>query len=602
MPRLISASVDDSLYSADLLRASEVPFARLSHAVSAIELRGSRQPKFATARPRKCRGRRSLRATSSLPLNETSNSACISISKSGQSGSEGQSPSSHASDYGGSSIRSPDHGLGNGGDSYPSPPASEYDVPSTPSSESRICEDVDPSPFPLTPVPLLTFSPTLATKGKAPRTPRGRSIGTTAGYRTPTTSPDRYISNRYTPQDASKTFRLSKSPQQLSSTEKLLRHPSATPDPFGPVNVRRIREARINASANAGPRAVQSPTRTIGTTNVQHPPQDPLAVLNRQASAGAVWNVGGGSQAASSGPVRGVSDGRGGFVSSGSNAPMFTSHFFDDDNLDEDNSQLESRLAVALDIDQTRRVLDLSRSPVQTRSVSTGSVGTKRKCPYVETRTRWMNGQWVQEGSQSRESAPFLARCRSLHPAALFIQSKSYHDLLYSTLQCGPRANVMRISSTEASEERVQRGPHHTLQISPRSNAGESLSDGDPQCWMLPICGTITTALFSLTAILLVLLPSVLATESISGRKPWEFGTHQKIRILANQLMSRRWPSLPTRAATASSPSDVILGTSACGVWLIPRTLGSSLGSHVPLLVYLLSPSPLGGPQSTLAV
>lgn len=402
MPRVISASVDDSLYSADLLRASEVRFTRLSHAASAIELRGSRQPKYATARPRKCKGRRSLRAASSLLLSETSNSARRSISQSGIDQSSDSFPSPLASDYNESCNPSPDHGLGNGGGSYPSTPASNCDAPLTPLTNNGTSEDLDASPFPLTPVPLLTFSPsTSVTDDEGPRRPRGRGTDATAAYRTPSTSPDRYISNRYTPQDASKTFRLGKCPQKLSSAEKLLRHRSAAPDPFGPLNVGRTREARISASANPDPRTVQTRTRTIGTTNVQHPPQDPLALQNRQASAGAIWNVGGGSQAIPSGPVRGVSDGRGGFISSGSNAPMFTSHFFDDHTLDEDNSQLEGRLAVALDIDQTRKVLEISRSSVQARSVSTGSIGIKRNHSYVESRTRWMNDQWVQDDSQS---------------------------------------------------------------------------------------------------------------------------------------------------------------------------------------------------------
>ena len=405
MRRLISASVDDNLYSTDLLCASEVRFIRLSHSASAIELRSSRQTKYATARPRKCKGRHSLRTAHSLPLSETSNSAHKRISKTDSSRSEDGFSSLHASEYDEGCILNPDRGLSDGGGSYPSPPASEYDMPGTLLTESRTSEDIDSSPFPLTPMPLATSSPTLATDDERPATPRrGRGIGTRAECRTPSSSPDRYISNRCPPKDASKQFRLSKPSQQLSSVEKLLRHPSATPDPFSSLNVRRVREARINAFANVDPGAVQSRTRIIGTTNVQHPPQDPLAIQNRQASAGAVWNVGGLSQASPSGPVRGISNGRGGFVRSSSSAPLFTSPFFDGDTLDQDNSQLESRLAVALDIDQTSRILNISRSPVQGRTISADSNATQQKCPYVKPRTRWMNGQWVQEGLQSRES------------------------------------------------------------------------------------------------------------------------------------------------------------------------------------------------------
>ena len=462
MPRFISASVDDSLYSTNLLRASELPFTRLSHAASAIELRGSRQPKYATARPRKSKGRRGLRAASSLPLSEASENAYSSISSSDRSGSKDLYSTSQSADYSGGDVPSPEYSLSDGGGSYPSPPASENTGTSTPSTENCAGEDASSPPFPLTPLPLLMLSPTTATDSGKYRKSRGRAIGTTAGLRTPSTSPDRYISYRYIPQDASKSFRLSKPPEQFSSTEKLLRHPSATPDPFGPLPVRRIREARINASANADPRAAQSRTRTIGTTNVQHPPQDPLATQNRQASAGAVWNVGGGSQANPSGPIRGVSDGRGGFISSGSNAPMFTSHFFDDDTLEQDNSQLESRLAVALDIDQTCRVLGISRSPVQGRSVSTGSIGTKRNYTYLEPRTRWMNDQWVQEGSQRREATLFLVLVISpcIQPRFRFPPGVI---IICFTSFFGRPADVMRISNKETSEDRTQSCSNHTL-------------------------------------------------------------------------------------------------------------------------------------------
>lgn len=475
MPHLISASVDDCLYSTDLLRASEAHFTRLSHAASAIELRGSRRFKYATARPRKRKGRCSLRASTSLPLSEMSDFACRPSSSSDRSASKEHSSILQDANYAGSRLPSSDYGLSDGGCSYPSPPASEYAVPSTPSTESRASEDVDPPPFPLTPIPLLTFNPTSATNDGVSRKARGRGIDNKAGLRTPSTSPDRYILNRHTPQDASKTFRLSKTPEQLSSAEKLLRHPSATPDPFGPLTVRRIREARINASANADRRAVRSHTRTIGTTNVQHPPQDPLAAQNRQASAGAVWNVGGGSQANLSGPIRGISDGRGGFMSSGSNAPMFTSHFFDDDTSEQDDSQLESRLAVALDIDQTGRVLSIPRSPVQRRRVSTGSIRTRRKYTYSKPRTRWMDGQWVQEGSQPGELPPFLLVVSICIQWRFGLPSDFYHNSLHFA-DFRP-ANVTRTSSKEASEDRAQSCSNHTLQISPRLSPWKSISD-----------------------------------------------------------------------------------------------------------------------------
>ena len=450
MRRLISASLDDNLYSTDQLCLSSAHSSRISHVASAIELRGSRQPKYATARPRKSKGRRSLRAASSRPLSETSSNFLYNPDSCNPS--KEQFSCSGISKCDRSCISSQDHGWNDGGRSYPSPPVSEYDdVPSSPSTKDGSSEDADRSPFPLTPAPLLTFTPTSAADDGRPRTPRGRCKITTSGYRTPSTSPDRYISNRYTPQEAHKTFRLSKPHQQLSSAEKLLRNPSATPDPFGPLNVRRVREARINSSANTGPPVVQPRTHTIGTTNVQHPPQDPLAIQNRQASAGAVWNVGGGVHETPSGPVRGISDGRGGFISSGSNAPMFTAHFFDDDAPDQDNNQLESRLAIALGIDQTCRTLDISRSPVQARSASTGSIGTKRRSSTDEPRTRWMHGQWDVEGAHLGKLTLFLfATILCTQRRFRFFQ---YVILTFCTSRPIKLTHVPRISDEEASED-----------------------------------------------------------------------------------------------------------------------------------------------------
>ena len=165
---------------------------------------------------------------------------------------------------------------------------------------------------------------------------------------------------------------------------------------------------------------------------MQHPPQDPLAVQNRQASAGAVWNVGGGAQETPSGPVRGISDGRGGFISSGSNAPMVTAHFFDDDAPDQDNNQLESRLAIALGIDQVCRTLDISRSPVQARSASTGSIGTKRRHSSDEPRTRWMYGQWDVEGAHLGKLTLSYLQSSFLFSGA-FDSLEHYLDFLYFT-------------------------------------------------------------------------------------------------------------------------------------------------------------------------
>ena len=126
---------------------------------------------------------------------------------------------------------------------------------------------------------------------------------------------------------------------------------------------------------------------------------DAMGIQNRQASIGSLWNVGGNTQATLPAPVRGVSNGRGGFLSSGSNAPMYDSHFLDDLSTDQDVDQMERRLAAALGIDRTLRVLENTTRLENSRVVSTGSVGIKRKHIFLEQHAAWKGGEWIQSGS-----------------------------------------------------------------------------------------------------------------------------------------------------------------------------------------------------------
>lgn len=103
------------------------------------------------------------------------------------------------------------------------------------------------------------------------------------------------------------------------------------------------------------------------------------------------------------GPVQAISDGRGRTLGSGTNAPMYTTNFLVGNSNELDNELLEARIAVALEIDQTNRLLNISRSPDRGRSASCNLAGIKRKVPDKELRTRWINGEWVQEYPPSRK-------------------------------------------------------------------------------------------------------------------------------------------------------------------------------------------------------
>lgn len=286
---------------------------------------------------------------------------------------------------------------GNSSHAYPSPPGSESGDLEGSLFDAFDDEKFDTLPFPLSPASPVSCQSASIFKGSMSR---GRTISQRfppVGNRllTPSTSPDRFIPNR-TPQDLSKTFQLGKAAETLIRAERTMRHNSASPDPFGSFHAPRIRDSRPSASSNGSPLAQRARSRVLGTTNISTSAQDPVTPQNRQISAGAVWNVGGSTNTNHSGPIRGISNGRGGLTSSGSNAPMYTSHFLDEEAADHDVERMQSRLAAALDIDQTSRVLRMSHSPGQGRSASTGSLGLKRKC---EPRTVWKDGKWMLEES-----------------------------------------------------------------------------------------------------------------------------------------------------------------------------------------------------------
>ncbi|KAI4926585.1 hypothetical protein J4E85_006879 [Alternaria conjuncta] len=116
--------------------------------------------------------------------------------------------------------------------------------------------------------------------------------------------------------------------------------------------------------------------------------QTPLPLGTRQISAGAVWNVGGPS--AVSDTVVAVSTGRGGMLGSGTNAPLYKSAFLNRADPDAELEAYERRLALALDIDPTDRILQHSSSPVSSSSPHSG--------PASQAKHVWRDGAWTRDG------------------------------------------------------------------------------------------------------------------------------------------------------------------------------------------------------------
>lgn len=117
----------------------------------------------------------------------------------------------------------------------------------------------------------------------------------------------------------------------------------------------------------------------------------PDASGERQVSIGTVWAVGGVA------PVTvGVSDGRGGLLGSGTNAPLYNTTFCAAKPKEQEESEMhENRIAQALDIDRVGRILefrDVQRSGPPNRSQSSQNV--------IEQKTAWAGTGWVLGGPE----------------------------------------------------------------------------------------------------------------------------------------------------------------------------------------------------------
>ena len=262
-------------------------------------------------------------------------------------------------------------------------------------------KQIDSLPFPLEPLPIIIAAHFPASDGETGKKFKRRCASAGSPHREYPTTPDRFIAKRSSSQDATENFRINKHINKLSNSEKLLRHHSASPDPFESPTSARV--ARRHISGNQARSVSQTSSPNVSGTNLFNSAGTTASAQARHVSTGAVWNVGGSSASTPSGPVTSISDGRGGFVGSGTNAPMYTSRFFENDSPELDRGRLERRLAAALDIDQVSRVLNHSQSPERYSSRVSNAIGSTSRSPNLQPRTTWENGQWVRPVSSSRK-------------------------------------------------------------------------------------------------------------------------------------------------------------------------------------------------------
>jgi hypothetical protein len=207
----------------------------------------------------------------------------------------------------------------------------------------------DQFPFPLRPRPLRSSS-------CYPETPtrknRGWRPSLTSSPSTPSSPSDRYVPKTRSSESIVNAFRATRSPEELSPAERLLRNRAASHSPF--------QRARIPRT----PFHSSDTRRRIQTTFLRG-----AMVRSRAASAGTIWTVPMSSHIVTS-PVTPVSDGRGRLLGSGTNAPISSANFFPGRPRQAINKQFESKLAAALEIDHTSRVLQIAAPDLHRLSVN----------------------------------------------------------------------------------------------------------------------------------------------------------------------------------------------------------------------------------------
>ncbi|GMG08023.1 unnamed protein product [Aspergillus oryzae var. brunneus] len=189
-----------------------------------------------------------------------------------------------------------------------------------------------------------------------PKARRYTTTNTNGDFSKSPASPDRFIPVRQFMNPPSTLFHIGKSPQELSPEERFLRHRSQKEDPFMPTRPRRSASTPGIPSGRPlqlyyGPRFINLPAIT-GIDSSLNPEAGP-----RQVSNGAVWHVGGASTAVGR-RSRTTSSRSGGPLTSGTAAPMYNASFLPSVESAEKQSKYESRVALALDIDPARTLLN----------------------------------------------------------------------------------------------------------------------------------------------------------------------------------------------------------------------------------------------------
>lgn len=211
----------------------------------------------------------------------------------------------------------------------------------------------------------------------------------------PVQTPDRFMPIRQS-SSTRDSFEISRSPERLTEQERIVRSADVAPDPFS----RRVRAnaarlvSRLRASTitSTASRPTPQPTTSIVTIR-----RNSTGSAARTFSPRSIWNIGG-IHAESSDPVNRIPDGRGGYITSGSTAPLYSANFFSHTDSASEQDMHERRLALALDIDSSSRLLSTSSPSSESRSLDVNhEVGSS-----TPGKLTWDNNEWNREGSTAR--------------------------------------------------------------------------------------------------------------------------------------------------------------------------------------------------------
>ncbi|KAJ5533097.1 hypothetical protein N7494_009649 [Penicillium frequentans] len=238
---------------------------------------------------------------------------------------------------------------------------------------------------------------------------RGRSrhrrplnrVAARSAYSSPI-SPDRFIPKRDFAESPSTPYRVNKHPQQLSPRERLLRCRLPGEDPFLPTSQTR----RSPAQSPRLTRSRQSPLhRPLLISNLTFmSPNRPNDFL-RQVSSGGIWGVGGTS--AMLGTSVSATNGAPSLLGRRTTAPNFVAKFLPRSTKAEEQNKHESRIALALNIDPTTRLVGTCRTHVE-RPPGPTSPDYERFAPFVWNDSTWKKGNrehWPMVPPQ-REAVP----------------------------------------------------------------------------------------------------------------------------------------------------------------------------------------------------